>query len=79
MSVSHSQNIPSVNLSDEENELVFSLVGHRRQTKATAVVQMFHAQPDRSKWNKVKTGVICFVKDNIKKSYFLRLYDLPVC
>lgn len=72
------QNVPSVYLTDEENELIFNLVGHRRQTKATAVVQMFHAQPDRSQWNKFKTGVVCFVKDNVKKSYYVRLFDLPV-
>ena len=72
------RNVPSVNLTDEENELLFSLVGHMRQTKATAVVQMFHAQPDRSQWSKFKTGVVCFVKDNVKKSYYVRLFDLPV-
>ena len=48
------------------------------QSKATAVVQMFHAHPDRSQWTKFKTGVACFVKDNIKKSYYIRLIDLAV-
>ena len=49
------------------------------QSKATAVVQMYHAHPDRGQWTKVKTGVACFVKDNIKKSYYIRLIDLAVC
>lgn len=49
------------------------------QSKATAVVQMYHAYPDRSQWVKYKTGVVCFVKDNIKKSYYIRLIDLTVC
>lgn len=71
-------NVPSTNLTEAENELVFILVGNRKQTKATAVVQMFHAHPDRGQWSKFKTGVVCFVKDNVKKSYFIRLYDLGV-
>lgn len=68
--------MPSNLLSHEENDLVFTLVGQRKQTKATAVVQMFHAHPDRHSWTKFKTGVVCFVKDNIKKSYYIRLFDL---
>lgn len=48
------------------------------QSKATAVVQMFHAHPDHSSWTKFKTGVVCFVKDNSKKSYYIRLIDISV-
>lgn len=40
---------------------------------------MYHAFPDRNQWVKFKTGVVCFVKDNIKKSYYIRLIDLTVC
>jgi len=72
-------NAPSILLSDEENELLFTLVGSRRQSKASAVVQMFHAQADsRDSWTKFRTGVVCFIKDNPKKSYYIRLYDLTV-
>ena len=72
-------NTSSILLSDEENELLFTLVGSRRQSKASAVVQMFHAQVDsRDSWTKFRTGVLCFVKDNPKKSYYIRLYDLSV-
>lgn len=39
---------------------------------------MFHADPDRTQWSKFKTGVVCFVKDNVKKSYYVRLVDLSV-
>jgi len=35
---------------------------------------MFHA--DRNQWVKFKTGVVCFVKDNVKKSYYIRLVDI---
>lgn len=37
---------------------------------------MFHA--DRNQWVKFKTGVVCFVKDNVKKSYYIRLVDITV-
>ena len=73
------QNVPSSILTAEENEILFTIIGNRRQSKATAVVQMFHANPpDRGQWTKFKTGVVCFVKDNVKKSYFIRLFDLAV-
>ena len=42
------------------------------------MVQMFHANPDPSQWTKFKTGVVCLVKDNIKRSYYIRLIDLVV-
>lgn len=44
---------------------------------ATAVVQVCFADPpNRSQWNKRHCGVLCFIKDNIKRSYFLRVYCL---
>lgn len=48
------------------------------KSKATAVVQLFHANPDRHNWSKFRTGVVCFVKDNVKKSYYIRLVDIGV-
>lgn len=71
-------NVPSSSLTQEENDLLFTLIGNRKQSKATAVVQLFQAQQDRSQWTKSKTGVVCFVKDNVKKSYYIRLFDLAV-
>eukprot|EP00731_Ephydatia_muelleri_P012592 Em0006g1486a len=70
------QSVPSDLLSLEENNLIVTIVGNKRQSKATAVVQMFHANPDPSQWTKFKTGVVCLVKDNIKRSYYIRLIDL---
>ena len=50
------------------------------QTLATSVAQLYVAPPDsRNRWKKKLTGVICFVKDNGKRSYFLRMYNLVVC
>lgn len=49
------------------------------QTLSTAVVQVLHAQPEsRNRWTKKCTGVACFVKDNGKRSYFIRVYNLMV-
>ena len=43
-----------------------------------AVVQLYQAHPSLKSWTKFKTGVVCFVKDNPKKSYYIRLVDLAV-
>lgn len=49
------------------------------QTLATSVAQLYIAPPEnRRAWKKKVTGVICFVKDNVKRSYFLRMYSLVV-
>lgn len=86
-------------LTPEENALVQTVTGNRKQvresrvpahkrlcdyiflvpqSKATAVVQLFQAHPDRHNWTKLRTGVACFVKDNVKKSYYIRLVDIGV-
>lgn len=69
-------NEPSSLLTSEENELVFAALGARRITKATAVAQVYHAHPDPGRWTKYKTGVVCFVKDNLRKSYYIRLLEM---
>ncbi|XP_076256039.1 actin nucleation-promoting factor WAS-like [Rhynchophorus ferrugineus] len=64
-------------LSTDENLQVFRLLGTRCQTLATTVVQLFvTTPPNHSQWNKKDTGVLCFVKDNTKKNFFFRLYNL---
>ena len=42
------------------------------------MAQVYHAHPDASKWTKHKTGVVCFVKDNLRKSYYIRLLEMNV-
>lgn len=45
------------------------------QTLATAIIQLFvTSPPDHSSWIKHESGVLCFVKDNGKRSYFFRIY-----
>ena len=41
-------------------------------------MQLFQASPDRHNWTKFRTGVACFVKDNVKKTYYIRLVDIGV-
>ena len=39
---------------------------------------LFALSTSRDKWTKQLTGVACFVKDNTKRSYFIRVYDITV-
>jgi len=66
-------------LSQDENMLLFQLLGKKQQSKAAAVVQMFHGNPQEGDgWTKYKTGVLFYIRDTLKKSYYIRLYDLMV-
>lgn len=43
----------------------------------TAVVQLYHTQPPKHlQWIKKDTGVLCFVRDNVRKTYFFRIFCL---
>lgn len=65
-------NVKSHLLSDEENEDIFRILGLRRcRTLCTTVGQLNREQYESSE----KTVIICFVKDFLKRSYFLRVYD----
>ncbi|KAK2564995.1 Actin nucleation-promoting factor WAS, partial [Acropora cervicornis] len=70
-------NRPSRCLKPLENDEIFHLIGRRCVTLATSVAQLYIAPPEsRTRWKKKLTGVICFVKDSNKHSYFLRMYSL---
>ena len=67
----------SVLLSREENQSLFTALGPRCISLATAVVQIYTSEPpSHHRWNKRSCGVACFVKDNPARSYFVRIYDL---
>ncbi|GJQ70314.1 WASp [Trypoxylus dichotomus] len=71
------ENKSSILLTLEENQQIFRLVGSRCKTIATAVVQLYHTQsPNHLQWVKKDTGVLCFVRDNVRKTYFFRLFCL---
>lgn len=77
MSVPPKQSKSSKILSVEENSFVFSLLGKNCLSQCTAVAELFTADPPQfSYWNRFGMGVLCFVKDSEKRSYFMRLYCL---
>ncbi|XP_064104126.1 actin nucleation-promoting factor WAS-like, partial [Macrobrachium nipponense] len=70
-------NKPSTLLSREENEVVFKLLGPRCQTLSTTVVQVFGTEgPHHNTWRKRHCGAITFTKDNVRRSYYIQVYDV---
>uniref|UniRef100_A0A182Q3W7 Wiskott-Aldrich syndrome protein n=1 Tax=Anopheles farauti TaxID=69004 RepID=A0A182Q3W7_9DIPT len=70
-------NRPSLLLTNEENDQLFRLLSRRCQTLSTAIVQLYTTQsPAHASWVKRCTGALCFIKDNLRKSYYFRLYCL---
>lgn len=67
-------NKPSGKISPQENHKVFEMLGERRQSLCTAVVQLLIAtkSPPRS-WQLVVTGVACFVKDSVRRGFFIQV------
>ncbi|CAG5081056.1 Similar to Wasl: Neural Wiskott-Aldrich syndrome protein (Rattus norvegicus) [Cotesia congregata] len=62
-------------LKPEENEEIFRLIGNRCQCLAAGVIQLYLTElPDHREWIKKNTGIITLIRDNPKRSYFLRLY-----
>ncbi|XP_008412543.1 WASP actin nucleation promoting factor b isoform X3 [Poecilia reticulata] len=73
------ESAPSSLLSQQESEKLEELLGRRCASMATAVAQLFMALPNSpSMWSLQHTGVVCFVKDNPLRSYFIRMFDLKV-
>ncbi|GFR15108.1 wiskott-Aldrich syndrome protein homolog [Trichonephila clavata] len=74
------QNVPSSLLSQEENQKVFLALGKSCSTLGTTVVQLFLTEePYHSSWIKKYCGVVCFVKDCDRRSYFIKLFDMDKC
>lgn len=43
----------------------------------TAVVQLFTTSaPAHSSWTRRLTGILCFVRDSSRRSYFMRIYNI---
>ncbi|XP_041860194.1 WASP actin nucleation promoting factor b isoform X2 [Melanotaenia boesemani] len=71
------ESVQSFLLSQQENEKVEEMLGRRCASMATAVAQLFMALPHSpATWSLQHTGVVCFVKDNPQRSYFIRMFDL---
>ena len=69
-------NAPSGKISPEENHRVFEMLGERRQSLSTAVIQLFIATNSYPRtWQLVVTGVACFVKDSIRRGYYIQVRE----
>ncbi|KAM4604575.1 actin nucleation-promoting factor WAS [Discoglossus pictus] len=68
-------NVPSILLKPQENQKTFQMLGRKCTTLATTVVQLFFARSS-DHWVKQYCGVLCFVKDNPRRSYFIQMFDL---
>ncbi|XP_043484036.1 neural Wiskott-Aldrich syndrome protein-like [Leptopilina heterotoma] len=67
----------SVLLNAEENKQVFELIGNRCLCLATGIIQLYLTEPPtHNEWLKRNTGVLTLIRDNPKRSFFLRLYCL---
>ncbi|XP_028045355.1 neural Wiskott-Aldrich syndrome protein [Monomorium pharaonis] len=64
-------------LKPEENEQIFQLIGNRCQCLAAGVIQLYLTEaPLHKNWIKKNTGIITLIRDNPRRSFFLRLYCL---
>ncbi|XP_034028855.1 WASP actin nucleation promoting factor b isoform X2 [Thalassophryne amazonica] len=71
------ESVHSSLLKFQENEKLEELLGRRCASVATTVAQLLMALPNNpSGWSLQHTGVLCFVKDNPQRSYFIRMFDL---
>ena len=61
-------------LTDEENAVLFNLIGTNCVSLTAGVCQLFRAE--RGSWLKVSTGVISLVKDYNQKAYCLRIFNI---
>ena len=65
---------PSKHLTFEENQMVFSMLGERKESLSTAVIQLLFSTTTRPfQWQIKVTGVVCFVKDPIRKGFFIEV------
>ena len=68
---------PSNHLSFEENQMVFSMLGGKKESLSTTVIQLLFATTTRPfQWQVQVTGVVCFVKDPIRKGFFIEVSNV---
>merc|ERR1712157_503428 len=75
----HRQKEPAKNdineyLTTPEHQQLFAKFTPRSWTLCTTVAQVLEGY--NGQWRLRNCGILCFIKDHIKKSFFLRLYDL---
>ena len=63
-------------ITPEESHRVFKILGKSRQSLCTAVVQLFIATNSSARaWKLVVTGVACFVKDSVRRGYYIQVRE----
>ena len=68
---------PSKHLSFEENQMVFSMLGDKKESLSTTVIQLLFATTTKPfQWQVQVTGVVCFVKDPIRKGFFIEVSNI---
>ncbi|XP_067836849.1 actin nucleation-promoting factor WAS-like isoform X2 [Heptranchias perlo] len=71
------ENVQSQLLTEQENQVLLELLGRRNVTLASTVVQVYLALPNSTnQWTMRCCGVASFIKDNPRRSYFIRVYSL---
>ena len=64
----------SLYLTEQEHNKLFELFTNRSYSLCTTIAQVLEGKQGR--WSMKDDGVLCFVKDHQKKSFFLRLFNL---
>ncbi|CAB3409126.1 unnamed protein product [Caenorhabditis bovis] len=68
-------NVGSRELSNQENEMFFQLIGPDAVSLTAAIVQLLKS--DRGSWQiELPHGVISLVKDYAHRAYFIRIFDI---
>ena len=69
----------SRHLTFDENQKVFGMLGNRKESLSTAVIQLlFGTNTQPSTWQLQVTGVICFIKDPIRKGFFFEVKNVNI-
>lgn len=63
------------NLSYMESEAIFPMVGERCRSLFSVKAQIYACE---TQWRKKYCGILCIIKDHIRRSYFCRMYCLKV-
>lgn len=65
------------NLTSDENYAFFQLIGDKCQSLCSTLAQVYEQDGAmKSRWIKKYSGLLCFIKDNGKRSYYMRMYCL---
>ena len=64
----------SKHLNDREIQQLAEIMGPRKESLSTTIVQLLFATNTRpSTWEVKITGVVCFIKDSDRKAFFIEV------